>query len=189
MILIVGLGNPGPRYKLTRHNVGFMVVDALADHFQASFESSQFQAQIAKIRIGIPIDNPTENRDVLLVKPQTFMNLSGECVQAIMAFYKIKLEDLLVIHDDIDIPFTELRFHKNRGHGGQNGVKDIHEKIGPDYARIKVGVGRPSIPQMSVADHVLQNFNSDEMQKLPDVLGDACNLALDFLETGRANGT
>lgn len=185
MYIIVGLGNPGPRYKLTRHNVGFMVVDALADHFNIQFQESKFNALIAQTKLRLP----SGEEDVLLVKPQTFMNLSGEAVQPLLAFYKIPTDKLLVIHDEVDIPFTEMRVQKNRGHGGQNGVRNIHEKIGPDYSRIRVGVGRPTIPQMGIADHVLQNFSPDEMTKLPDVLGEVCEKALDILNHSQEKGS
>lgn len=178
MFLIVGLGNPGPRYQLTRHNVGFMVIDALADHLRIPAPTEQFKALVGKTRL--------DDHDLCLVKPQTYMNLSGESVQGLMAYYKIPLENLLVIHDDIDQSFGEIKFQKNRGHGGHNGVRNIHEKIGSDYARLKLGVGRPTIPQMDVADYVLQNFAREQESKLAEFIGQAADAALDFVEFGFA---
>lgn len=112
------------------------------------------------------------------------MNLSGEAVQALMAFYKINKDDILVIHDDIDQPFSQYRLQKNRGHGGQNGVRNIHDHIGSDYARLKMGVGRPTVPQMDVSDHVLQNFSDEEQRDLPDFIASACEAVLEFAKVG-----
>ncbi len=176
MKLIVGLGNPGPKYALTRHNIGFMVIDALADHLKAPNAKTECQALTHKVRVG--------DEEVLLVKPQTFMNLSGTSVQGLMAFYKVGLDDLLVLHDEVDIPFAKLRFQRNRGHGGHNGIRDIHAKVGSDYARLKVGVGRPMVPQMEVADFVLQNFSKENMAELGDFIGRAAEAVLSFIEDG-----
>lgn len=175
-VLIVGLGNPGYRYQLTRHNIGFMIIDALIRHFEAR-PSEQFKSQIAKAK--------HDGRDVILAKPQTYMNLSGEAVQAITAYYKISLENLLVIHDDIDQPFGQLRFQRNRGAGGHNGIRDIHEKLGtPDYARLKIGVGRPTNPHIPIEDYVLQNFAKEEEGQLSEVIQQAGEATLTFIESG-----
>jgi PTH1 family peptidyl-tRNA hydrolase len=180
VILIVGLGNPGIRYKFTRHNIGFLVVDALAQHLGVQFSdksaNDDFNSHIAKTQI--------EKKDVLLVKPQTFMNLSGEAVQALMAYYKIAIEDIFVIHDEVDLPFKKMKIQKGRGHGGHNGIRNIHEKIGVEYARLKVGVGRPTIPQMEVADFVLQNFSKEQEGELSDIVSRAAEVTLDFIEEG-----
>lgn len=164
MLIIVGLGNPGPKYQLTRHNIGFMAIDALAHaNNEAQSFKSEHKALTAKIRI--------DGQQVLLVKPQTFMNLSGESVQAILAYYGSSPNELLVVHDEVDIPFGSIRYQKNRGHGGHNGIRNIHQLLGtPDYGRLKLGVSRPPHPQMEVADFVLQNFNGDEQKNLPDFL-------------------
>jgi PTH1 family peptidyl-tRNA hydrolase len=174
--LIVGLGNPGPKYALTRHNVGFLVVDALIQELNLNNKKDECQAHTYKARIG--------NDDVLFVKPQTFMNLSGTSVQGLMAFYKATLDDILVLHDEVDIPFAKLRFQRNRGHGGHNGIRDIHAKVGSDYARLKIGVGRPMIPQMEVADFVLQNFPKENEKELIEFVGRAADAVLSFLEEG-----
>lgn len=176
MYLIVGLGNPGIKYKLTRHNIGFLVVDAIADHFKVKIENEDFSSHFGKLKLG--------NEEIILLKPQTFMNLSGEAVQPIMAYFKIPIENVLVIHDEVDLPFKSVKFQKNRGHGGHNGIRNIHEKIGQDYARLRLGVGRPTIPQMSVADFVLQNFNKEQEVELAEFIGHACDATLDFIEEG-----
>jgi PTH1 family peptidyl-tRNA hydrolase len=183
VFLIVGLGNPGTRYKLTRHNIGFLVIDALFDHLGAREENEQFKALIGKTRMK---NAAGEDVDVFLVKPQTYMNLSGEAVQPLMAYYKIPLENVLVIHDEVDLPFAELKFQKKRGHGGHNGIRNIHEKIGDDYARLRLGVGRPTIPQMEVADFVLQNFPREQETELSEFIGRAGEATMTFIEEGFA---
>lgn len=176
MYLIVGLGNPGIRYKLTRHNIGFIVIDALAEHLQVDLQPDDFHAVSGKTKIG--------EHDVLLVKPQTFMNLSGQAVQPLMAYYKIPTENILVVHDEVDLPFLKMKLQKNRNHGGHNGIRDIHEKIGAEYARLRLGVGRPTLPQMEVADFVLQNFSNEQQAQLGEFIGQACDAVLDFIEEG-----
>lgn len=173
--LIVGLGNPGPKYLLTRHNVGFICLDRYVDSLNLSGWSTQEKALLLKIK--------GQENELFLAKPQTYMNLSGESVQPLMAYYKIPLENLIVLHDEIDIPFGKLRIQKNRGAGGHNGLKSINERLGTqDYTRIKIGVGRPPHPEMNVADYVLQNFSSEEQTQLPDFL-DTVGDALDALIT------
>lgn len=161
MWLIVGLGNPGNEYKITRHNIGFMAMDAFLRSVQAPAAKQEHKAFTWKMKM--------DDVDVLMAQPQTFMNRSGESVQALMNFYKIPLENLVVIHDEIDQAFGQLKIQKNRGHGGHNGVRDITEKLGSmDYIRLRLGVGRPPHPSMNVADYVLQKFTSEEMNQLPD---------------------
>lgn len=178
MQLLIGLGNPGPKYSLNRHNIGFLVIDALAQELSSKPFSIQGSSHVSKVQV------PGSDKKALLVKPQTYMNLSGEAVQALMAFYKINKDDILVIHDDIDQPFSQYRLQKNRGHGGQNGVRNIHDHIGSDYARLKMGVGRPTVPQMDVSDHVLQNFSDEEQRDLPDFIASACEAVLEFAKVG-----
>lgn len=172
MHLIVGLGNPGPKYALTRHNIGFMAVDLFAASAGNPPWHEEHKAHTCRFKM--------DGVEVLLAKPMTFMNLSGQSVQSLMAFYKIPLENLVVVHDEIDIPFGSMRFQKNRGHGGHNGIRNIHELLGtPDYTRLKLGVSRPPHPEMKVPDYVLQKFSEQEQQQLPDFL----NKAGDALET------
>lgn len=173
MWLIVGLGNPGAKYGLNRHNVGFMALDA----YCASIGSAGAAPKWREEREALVTRFKLEDDEVLLAKPQTFMNNSGEPTQRLMDFYKIAPTQLLVLHDEIEIGFGALRVHKNRGAGGHNGIKSLHEKLGtPDYARLRIGVGRPTIPQMDVAAYVLQNFSNEEQPLLHDFLayvGDA----------------
>lgn len=179
MYLFVGLGNPGPKYSMNRHNVGFMLMDAIAKYYRADYKSEK-EAHVAKVQI----DTKDGQQDALLVKPQTYMNLSGQSVQALQAFYKVGLDRILVAHDEIDLPYGTLRIQKNRGHGGHNGIRDIHAKIGPDYARLRMGVGRPTIPQMNVADYVLQNFSDQEMHSMPGFLSRSAEALLVFADIG-----
>lgn len=169
MWLIVGLGNPGGEYKLTRHNIGFMAVDYLMQGLGNPPIKNQFKAEIAQTKWN--------DHQIIFCKPQTYMNLSGESVQPLMGFYKVPLEHLIVIHDDIDQPYGHIRIHKNRGHGGHNGIKSITNLMGTmDYTRLKLGVGRPENPQHNVADYVLGKFTKEEQATLPDFLnktGDA----------------
>jgi PTH1 family peptidyl-tRNA hydrolase len=172
MWLVVGLGNPGPKYALTRHNIGFLTVDLWAEGYGVRNWKEEHRAHTTRLEVG--------DQTVLLAKPMTFMNLSGESVQALLHFYKIPIENLIVAHDEIEIPFQALRFHKNRGHAGHNGVKSITEKLGTaDYTRLKLGVGRPPHPEMKVSDYVLQKFSEEEQRGLSDML----NRAGDALET------
>jgi peptidyl-tRNA hydrolase, PTH1 family len=169
MWLIVGLGNPGAKYSMTRHNVGFMAIDAYISSTGGPRYREEHQAQTLKAKI--------EDIDVLFAKPIQYMNKSGHSVQALMSFYKIPKERLIVLHDDIDQGFGAIKIHKDRGPGGHNGLKSINECLGhQDYVRIKLGVGRPTHPGMDIADYVLQNFSKDEMTHVGELLelaGDA----------------
>lgn len=158
MWLVVGLGNPGSEYALTRHNIGFMAVDALAG--RASF-TSKFHGEMAAATI--------EGEKVLLLKPQTFMNRSGKSVQAAMAFYKIPPEQVIVLHDEIDLPLGKLRIKRGGGANGHNGLKDIDQLIGDGYWRIRLGVGRPE-GQAPVHDYVLGRFTPAQMSDVEKML-------------------
>lgn len=163
MYLIVGLGNPGVKYLMTRHNIGYLSVD----HFARSFGNPPWKEEHKAMTCKFKLDG----QDVLLAKPQTYMNLSGESVQALMSYYKIDSNHLLVIHDDIDQEYGRTKFQRDRGAGGHNGVKDITEKLSTqDYPRLKLGVGRPTIAQMDVANWVLQNFSKAEEPQLAEFL-------------------
>ena len=188
MKIIVGLGNPGTQYALTRHNIGFMALDAMAEvHGAAGAWKSEHKAETNRLRIG--------EQQVLLVKPQTFMNLSGQSVQAILAFHKVQKTDLLVAHDEVDIKFNTMKFQVSRGHGGHNGIRNIHELLGGnDYARLKLGVGRPpqfvdddgkvTRPTMEVADWVLKAFSKEEFKIMPEFLSNACSAIESFVLDG-----
>lgn len=164
MKLLVGLGNPGSKYQFTRHNIGFMLIDALAEMAGAR---NTFREEMKALTLKLEI----AGSPALLVKPQTYMNLSGESVQPLMSYYKIAMKDLLVIQDDIDQPYGQVRFHIRRGHGGHNGIRSIHQLLGTDdYARLKMGVGRPLDPRHDVADYVLGNFSKPEESGLLEFL-------------------
>lgn len=163
MWLVVGLGNPGAKYSLTRHNIGFMAVDFLHRALEASPPKSDFKGLLNRFK--------WHGEEILTLQPQTYMNLSGDSVRPVMDFFKIPLDRLLVLHDEIDQPFGRLKIQKNRGHGGHNGIRDITEKMGSmDYGRLRLGVGRPPDPRFAVADYVLQRFSDEEMTALPEFL-------------------
>ncbi len=160
MILIIGLGNIGNEYENTRHNIGFTVIDNIKDHFDfPSFkEKGKFIFSKTKIN-GI---------DVIIAKPTTYMNLSGEAVLSLSSLYKIKPEDIIVIHDDLDIKTSEIRIKQGGGNGGHNGLKSIDSKIGPNYHRIRIGIDHPrnNNPQIDVSSYVLGKFTKQEKELL-----------------------
>ena len=168
MLLIAGLGNPGPRYQATRHNLGFRVIDELARQcsLQASAFRERFHGEVASARLG--------NQDLLLLRPQTFMNDSGRSVQAACTFYKIKPSELIVAHDELDVPFAEVRLKKGGGDGGNRGLRSITAALGPDYVRIRLGIGRPPPDfQGDPADFVLQAFASAELEAVEKMVSRA----------------
>lgn len=148
-LLIVGLGNPGPAYAGNRHNIGFMAVDAIAVRHRFSPYRAKFHGQLS--------DGVLAGRPVLLLKPMTFMNVSGQAVLAAASFYKIPPADIVVFHDEIDLAAGKVRIKTGGGHAGHNGLRSLHAHIGPDYRRVRLGVGRPQ-SKGEVADHVLDNF-------------------------------
>ena len=168
MWLVVGLGNPGTKYKFNRHNIGFLCLEHFLGDGSAKWRS-EHKAETVRFEL--------DGEPTLFCKPQTFMNLSGESVQPLMAFYKIPIEKLIVVHDEVDIPFGTLKIQKNRGPGGHNGLKSINEQLSSqDYIRIKMGVGKPTHPGQDVAAHVLGNFTGTEAEALSRFLeigGDA----------------
>lgn len=163
--LFVGLGNPGHQYALSRHNVGFAVIDSLAEAWGLNFQSCP-KGIIAKGQI--------EGKRVLLLKPATYMNLSGECVGPLIRFYNIELNDVCVVHDDIDLDPWRIKVKKGGSSGGHNGLKSLDQHITPMYWRVRVGVGRPP-PHLSSADHVLCVWNDmkpDHVHPLADHLAE-----------------
>lgn len=154
MTLFVGLGNPGSQYENTRHNIGFKVIDKLVDDFSArDISKTSFQGRLYRCA------------NSLFLKPTTFMNLSGISVQSVKHFFKVELEDVIVIHDDIDLPFGAVRFKRGGGHGGHNGLKSLDAHITKEYLRVRIGVGKPE-RKSEVADYVLHAFSQDEMSEL-----------------------
>ncbi|HYT89401.1 MAG TPA: aminoacyl-tRNA hydrolase [Gemmataceae bacterium] len=161
MKVVVGLGNPGSRYHGTRHNVGFAVVDTLAESPDAGRFQSRFQAEVAELRV--------ESEKVLLVKPETFMNLSGRSVRQVVDFYHLELTDLLVVCDDINLPLGKLRFRARGTHGGHNGLRDLQNHLGTnEYARLRIGVGEPE--EDDAIDHVLGRFRPGELPVIKDAI-------------------
>jgi PTH1 family peptidyl-tRNA hydrolase len=162
VFLIVGLGNPGKDYLLTRHNIGFIFVDYLAAKYGFSFKGSKWQAETAKDRIW--------NQSVLLVKPQTYMNKSGMSVGQIANFYQIPNENIIVIHDDLDLALGRSKIVVNRGAGGHNGIRSLIEHLGgKDFARFRVGIGRPQHGQ-AVSKFVLSRFSDQEQLVIDEAL-------------------
>lgn len=168
MWLVAGLGNPGASYEQTRHNIGFMAVDLLAGN---SNFSSKFQGHFANVTIG--------GEQVILLKPQTFMNLSGQSIQAAMTFYKIPPAQVIVLHDEVDLPLGKLRIKQGGGANGHNGLKDIDQRVGPNYWRIRLGVGRPT-DQRPTADYVLARFTAEERPLLEKTLDAVTSRFADF---------
>src|SRR5437667_261998 len=159
--VVVGLGNPGSRYRGTRHNVGFDVVDLLAAGSGVGRPQSRFQAEVAEWRL--------DEGKVLLVKPETFMNLSGRSVRQLLDFYQLPVENLLVVCDDINLPLGKLRFRARGTHGGHNGLRDIQGHLGTtEYSRLRIGVDSP--PQDEAVDHVLGRFRPSERPVIEDAL-------------------
>lgn len=175
MKFIVGLGNPGPKYLFTRHNIGFMAIDHLINSTN-SIVKEKWKSQFSKTSLA--------GSDVILQKPMTFMNLSGESVQPGLAFFKCDFkESLLVIQDDIAMPFGAIRLQQDRSAGGHNGIKDITERLGSqNYARLKVGVGMPS--SGPVDRHVLSDFSKEEQKEIPFLLNDIEQAVESFIKYG-----
>lgn len=157
MFLLVGLGNPGAKYTYTRHNIGFMVLDRMAERLGVSGWQDKFQAHFAKTRLG--------EHDVALVKPQTFMNLSGQAVQQALAFYKLPLENLVVAHDELDLPLGALRIKIGGGAAGHRGVQSVAAHCGEGYIRLRLGIGRPESE-----NYVLSDFPQADRDKLLELL-------------------
>ena len=174
--LLIGLGNPGREYKDTRHNIGFMLIDQLAERIGARGMKVQSKAIITS---GL-----YEERKLILAKPQTYMNLSGQSVQGLLHFYKIPLENLLVAHDDLDIPYGTIRSRPTGGPGGQRGMANTIELLGTkNFPRLRLGIGRPP-GRMDPKDYVLQDFSKDELKLMPDILSRASDAALEFVMRG-----
>jgi len=168
-MLLVGLGNPGQRYARTRHNVGFLVVDRIAQRHGVSLDRKQFGALVDKVAIG---DEAT-----VLAKPQTFMNLSGQAAASLRGFYKVEVEDIVVVHDDVDLPFGQVRVKRGGGHGGHNGLRDLQAKLGQNgFTRIRFGVSRPP-SGWDTADYVLGKWTEEESAEVDELVDRAADAA------------
>jgi PTH1 family peptidyl-tRNA hydrolase len=174
--LIVGLGNPGREYRETRHNMGFMAVDALGQQMGIQLSRVQSKAIIGQ---GV-----YQGKRIILAKPQTYMNLSGQAVASLVRFYKIPLERLLVLHDDIDLPFGTLRMRPDGGSGGQKGLKSIIEQLGTKtFPRLRIGIGRPP-GRMEAAGYVLQAFSAQDKELVAAILDRAKEAVILYLQEG-----
>src|SRR6266567_6294324 len=153
--LVVGLGNPGPEYEHTRHNLGFRVVDTLADRLGARLKPAKgMRALVAEARDG--------DRRIILAKPTTFMNASGQAVSELARYYKVDSQDIVIVHDELDLPVAQMKVKRGGGDAGHNGLKDITKALGTnEYARVRIGIGKPPGRKKGV-DHVLQGFTKKE---------------------------
>ena len=176
MRMIVGLGNPGRKYELTKHNVGFLVADLLADHFDIDISTKKENALVGEARMG--------GEKILLVKPQTFMNLSGQAVGALARFYQIPAENIIVVYDDLDIPLGKVRVRAKGSAGGHNGIKSLIQHLGTmEFPRVKIGIGRPD-PNWQTPDYVLSPFNDEEWKNINPALTSAKDGILEILKNG-----
>lgn len=180
-VLLVGLGNPGREYALTRHNIGFEVLDRfVAKHSEMEdwINKKDQKCHIAQGRFG--------DTKVYAIKPTTFMNLSGEAVQAVMNFYKISPDFITIIHDELDINFGQIRLRIGGSSAGHNGIKSVSQLIGEQYGRIRIGIGPKSPAQMDSADFVLQKFSSDELDQLANLAKETGAILTEFIYSGQA---
>ena len=169
MYLIAGLGNPGEKYEKTRHNIGFLVIDEITKNLTSNnINNPRFKAITKKYL------------STIYVKPQTFMNLSGESINAVADYYNIPNENIIIIHDDLDLPFGTIKFKNGGGHGGHNGLRSIDTHIGKEYTRVRFGIGKPENKQ-DVANYVLSNFSVTESEKLGDLI-QHCVKSIDALQ-------
>lgn len=176
MRLIIGLGNPGLKYQSTRHNIGFLVIDKLASDYSISVSMKGFDACFGKGKIG---DIP-----VLLAKPQTYMNISGVSAKKLIDYFKIDLEDLIIVHDDIDLPFETIRLKEGGGHAGHKGLISIIDHLGDmEFIRVRIGIGKPPDRSM-VEKYVLEPFTEDEMKLLPRIAASASDALTMIISSG-----
>jgi PTH1 family peptidyl-tRNA hydrolase len=175
MWLLVGLGNPGPKYARNRHNVGFMAIDELASRLRVDSFQSKFGGETAKV----------SDRDAVLLKPMQYMNVSGQCVQQAAAFYKIEPDHIVVAHDELDLDFGVVRIKVGGGHAGHNGIRSIIQQLGtPDFVRIRCGVGRPPGSKGFVADWVLSDFSKSQQTEAEIMVKEAADAFEDIPRKG-----
>ncbi|MBN1914374.1 MAG: aminoacyl-tRNA hydrolase [Parachlamydiales bacterium] len=175
-VLIAGLGNPGKKYENTRHNIGFLVVQSLARRLGILWkEDPQLQGAVAKGTVG--------KRHVLLLMPNTYMNLSGEAVRKCQEYYKVDIDDMLIIIDDIHVPFGEMRLKKDSGTGGHKGLQSVSEHVRSQaYPRLRIGIGKEE--DVLLVDYVLSRFSKEESQLLPEIIERSVDMVLLWLEQG-----
>lgn len=176
MWMVAGLGNPEPKYEDTRHNVGFVVVDRLAERASARLSDKKFKARLGRGRLC--------GQDVVLIQPQTYMNLSGDAVGPALGFYKLKTEQLVVVHDELELPFGQVALKQGGGHRGHNGLRSLKTNLPDDrFSRVRVGIGRPPA-EWDPADYVLGRFASEERGKLDGVVEAAVEVVETIVDRG-----
>jgi PTH1 family peptidyl-tRNA hydrolase len=176
LFLIAGLGNPGREYRQNRHNVGFMVANRVSEQFNIPMDKVKSKSLFGKGKFA--------GKEVLVVKPQTFMNLSGQALSTLVRFYKVDLSNMIVVHDDIDLPFGSLRIRASGGSAGQKGLESIIASLGTnEFPRLRVGIGRPP-GRMQAADYVLQDFSEREMEELEFIKDAAVEAVQTFITAG-----
>ena len=174
MKLIVGLGNPGVKYEFTRHNIGFLILDKVAEKLNTDISKDKFKGKFNK--------KSYNGEEVVLLKPLTYMNLSGESVLPALKFFKIEVKDILVIHDELDVLFGKIKFKKGGGLAGHNGLKSIAASLSKqEFNRLRVGIGRPE-GRISVSDYVLQRFSDEDMAELDDLIEKSADAVIYYLE-------
>ena len=176
MRLIAGLGNPGNRYSLCRHNMGFLVLEALAQRENININRNTFDSCFGKgVISGVP---------VVVAKPQTFMNLSGISVGKLAHFFKVDIEDVIVIHDDLDLPFNEIRVKAGGGDGGHKGLSSVIDHLGgSEFVRVRLGIGKPVQKEM-IEKYVLERFSEEEVKEMPHITARACDAVVEVLSSG-----
>lgn len=173
--LVIGLGNPGPEYVHTRHNAGFMVIDLLAETLGATYWKDEAGAKTTRVRLG--------DDELVLAKPQAFMNLSGKAARRLVDLYSVPTDEVIVVHDDLDLPAGDIRAKRAGGHGGHNGLRSLHDSIGDSYLRVRVGIGRPP-GRMDPADYVLEPLRGQRLESLEGSVPTAAQAVLDIIEHG-----
>jgi PTH1 family peptidyl-tRNA hydrolase len=177
MKIITGLGNPGKEYELTRHNIGFLAIEHIADNYSIFFDK-----KIGKALYGKGMIN---NETVIVLKPQTYMNLSGNAVLDIKTYYKVENEDIIVIHDDIDLLYGVTRIRRSGSHGGHNGIRNIISVLNTEnFVRVKAGIGRPENPNIPIDRYVLSAFNENERNNLNDFIKIISSAAVKIITSG-----
>jgi PTH1 family peptidyl-tRNA hydrolase len=176
MFLIAGLGNPGREFRNSRHNIGFMLINCLAERLETTFSRMESKALVTKSKY--------QGRSIVLTKPQTYMNLSGQAIGSLVRFYKIPLENLLVLYDDVDLPFRSIRIRAAGGSAGHKGMESIINELGTqDFPRLRFGVGRPP-GSKGAASYVLKNFSGDDVDFLPQFLDRGTDAVLTYIVDG-----
>lgn len=173
-LLIVGLGNPGDEYADTRHNIGFMCLNEFArkNNFDPWMNKKDLKCELTQQTLG--------DTRVILIKPQTFMNLSGEAVQAVQHFYKLNNTQTIVVHDELDVNFGQLRMRRGGSAAGNNGIKSVTQHVGEDYGRVRVGIGPKTHEKMDSADFVLQDFSKTEREQMPALVREVSALLSEY---------